>query len=324
MAHLKNTMSLGPAGDLVSRASIAQTGDPAAYIFVNGQALATNNNEITTDAYQYVNTLASKGIPVTIAKKVSAGGPGACYLRWDIPASPGRVVARRALYFQTGATGDNVLLQFWGTGARGILQFRSGNRVRAIFANGTAIGGGTSPSVSPALSANTLYWVEFAITPESSEGAGDGILAYRILDENEQLVYDYSTADDSAAPSMTVGAAPVQLLYVVGAANTNDEWDCVGSIQAAHLPTGWLGPIGIPLTFPSAPTITSHTRPSAPGATDGSITVSWSPVAHATSYEAHLSKNGAAPTRTSTTATSPYTFTNLSAGEYEVLVQAMP
>jgi aspartokinase-like uncharacterized kinase len=85
-----------------------------------------------------------------------------------------------------------------------------------------------------------LYWVEFAITPESSEGAGDGILAYRILDENEQLVYGYSTADDSAAPSMTVGAAPVQLLYVVGAANTNDEWDCVGSIQAAHLPTGWL------------------------------------------------------------------------------------
>ena len=320
MAHLKNTMSLGPAGDLVSRARMAQTGDPASYIFVNGQVLATNNNQITTDAYQYVNTLASKGIPVTIARKVSAGGPGACYLRWDIPASPGRVVARRALYFQTGATGDNSLLQFWGNSARGILQFRSGNRVRAMFPSGTAIGG----SVSPALSANTLYWVEFAITPESSAGAGDGILAYRILDENEQLVYGYSTADDGAAPSMTVGAAPVQSLYVSGASKTNDEWDCVGSIQAAHLSTGWLGPISIPLTFPSAPTITSHTRPSAPGATDGSITVSWSPVAHATSYEAHLSKNGDAPTRTSTTATSPYTFTNLSAGEYGVFVQAMP
>ena len=320
MAHLKNTMSLGPAGALVSRARMAQTGDPASYIFVNGQVLATNNNQITTDVYQYVNTLASKGIPVTIAKKVSAGGPGFCNLRWDIPASPGRVVARRALYFQTGATGDNSLLQFWGNSARGILQFRSGNRVRVMFPNGTVIGG----SVSPALSANTLYWVEFAITPESSAGAGDGILAYRILDENEQLVYGYSTADDGAAPSMTVGAEPVQLLYVYGATKTNDEWDCVGSIQAAHLSTGWLGPISIPLTFPSAPTITSHTRPSAPGATDGSITVSWSPVAHATSYEAHLSKNGDAPTRTSTTATSPYTFTNLSAGEYGVFVQAMP
>lgn len=74
------------------------------------------------------------------------------------------------------------------------------------------------------------------------------------------------------------------------------------------------------------PTITNVTAtpPSTSGATDGTVTVTWSPVAGATSYEVDL-LNGNVTTgaQGGDAGVSPHTFTGLAAGQYTAAVRAL-
>ena len=82
---------------------------------------------------------------------------------------------------------------------------------------------------------------------------------------------------------------------------------------------------GDPLPTPAL-TIVSTARPSSQGANNGSITASWPPVAGAHHYEAGIASGNVATgfTTIAVSATSPYTWTNLSAGTYTVAVRAVP
>lgn len=74
-------------------------------------------------------------------------------------------------------------------------------------------------------------------------------------------------------------------------------------------------------------TISSQQNPTSIGGTDGSITATWPAVAGATTYTAGIA-NGPDQISgfvvVSTSATSPYVFTGLAAGQYTVAVQAVP
>ena len=79
----------------------------------------------------------------------------------------------------------------------------------------------------------------------------------------------------------------------------------------------------VPLATP-VPTVTAIHQPTAAGASDGSITVSYPVVPNATSYEHYLKKDGAAAVLAGTTPTLTYTHTGLTSGSYEPLVRAIP
>jgi hypothetical protein len=74
-------------------------------------------------------------------------------------------------------------------------------------------------------------------------------------------------------------------------------------------------------------TISSQQNPSSIGGSDGAITVTWSAVAGAGSYTAGIADGydqTGSFTTVSTNATSPYTFTGLSAGQYTIAIRAEP
>lgn len=82
----------------------------------------------------------------------------------------------------------------------------------------------------------------------------------------------------------------------------------------------------VPLSTPVV-TITGATDPSAFGAEDGSITATWPAVANANHYEAGIAA-GLNQTEgfdiVSTSATSPFTWDDLSGGDYTVAIRAIP
>lgn len=74
-------------------------------------------------------------------------------------------------------------------------------------------------------------------------------------------------------------------------------------------------------------TVSGITNPTTPGGSDGTISVTWPAVAGADTYEAGIA-NGLNQTggfvQDSATATSPYTFEDLTAGQYTVAIRAHP
>jgi len=91
----------------------------------------------------------------------------------------------------------------------------------------------------------------------------------------------------------------------------------------------WIGsssPAPAPLDTPVV-TVTDETGPSTIGGTNGSVTVTWSAITGATAYDAGIA-NGLSQTggftTVSSSATSPYTFTGLAAGNYTVAIKALP
>jgi hypothetical protein len=91
----------------------------------------------------------------------------------------------------------------------------------------------------------------------------------------------------------------------------------------------WLGssaPADPPLDTPVV-TVTNETGPTTTSGTNGSITVTWPGITGAATYDAGIA-NGLSQTGGFTTvssaATSPYTFTGLSAGNYTVAIRAQP
>lgn len=89
----------------------------------------------------------------------------------------------------------------------------------------------------------------------------------------------------------------------------------------------WIGPYVPAVTPLDTPvvTVTIEDPPSTPGGTDGSCTVTWPAVTSADHYVAGIVSGLDATsgfTITSTSATSPYTFTGLAAGNYTVAIKA--
>lgn len=306
MVLLQNTLSAGPHGANMSRVSTDATGDQISYVVINNSANNNGASEI-----QYTNELAAHGIPMTV--KVS-GEYNLTYLRYDVASQPGRVVVRRAFFAPSNITS---LASVPFITIRSTEGWSSGIRLdqgRPVLRNKNAyIVATRSPTAVPA---ETLLWVQVAVTPESDDGVNDGIAEYRITDAAGVVLFEYvQTNADVSAGNINEVRFGGQVL---------GGWDFLGDVQVAHLASGWLGPIEetVPLSG-LAPSITSHVRPSIPGASDGSITISWDPVPNAASYEVYLD-SGTGPMLVSTTATSPHTFVNLAAGEYEPFVQAMP
>lgn len=313
MVYIKNTLNSGTHDTNVTLASTSGSGDVATYLQVNN--VAKNGGD---PAILYTNARIADGLsPVTV--KVKADTPWT-FLRWDFVGESTRLVMRRAIYTPSNIA-SITYTPIWtrnATGLIGALKIYNGRP--SVVVKSTDI----VASRGSVLPANTLIWAELAITPESTEGANDGVIEYQITDNaGVSLLPGGNPYVNSGASVRASFVNEVHLGFCTDTAIAGYE-DFIGEIQIKHLATGWLGPIGTPLAFPSAPTITAHTRPSAPGATDGSITVSWPVVPNANSYEAYLAKDTADPVLVSASVTSPYVFSGLSAGEYEPFIQAKP
>jgi hypothetical protein len=98
------------------------------------------------------------------------------------------------------------------------------------------------------------------------------------------------------------------------------------SIMVYRAQAGAANPADSPLDTPVV-TVTNETDPTTPGGTDGSITVTWPAVSGAATYDAGIA-DGLNRTDgfsvVSTSATSPYVFTGLNAGDYTVAIRAIP
>lgn len=306
MAILKNTFAGGTNDTQITVGnSGGASGDPFAHIFANGSAVNVAGSPLLT----YSNALAGLGLPMTVV--LDAGSAtGDTYLRWDSAETAGRYVARRGFYF-TGTTTSTrpLLIVRNASGVIGSINWRS----TPANSLGLAVGTGSvvAESASAALSPNTLYWLELAVTP----GTG-GNLSIRILSASESEVHSYSHNADLAD-------GPVVQYRFGGPRAEASGLEYLGQLQAGPLSSGWLGPIGATEQLATPVLTLTGTTPASPASSDGTATVTWPAVPNASGYRALTAPFGTSDYETSTeTVTSPHTFTGLSGGGIRLAIQA--
>lgn len=134
-----------------------------------------------------------------------------------------------------------------------------------------------------------------------------------------------TTPDDDV--TRTLSATDVDRIRIGG--QDSGSWNMkFDNLRVSDL-LEWLGPYSpaaAPLATPVL-TVTDESAPSAPGGTNGSVTVTWPAVTGADHYEAGIATGHGVTsgfTIDNLAATSPYTFSGLAAGNYTVAIRAIP
>lgn len=231
---------------------------------------------------------------------------------WEHNVATTAMAAR--LYFRIGALpgADNHVLRF-GNGATRLVSWHinAANKLRLSDASGTT----GIWTATDALAINTWYRLELYAVCGSTTSNGV-IQGYYYLGDSTTAIGGFTSA------AANVGAATSFTRLTWGRQTSSGivyDYDELAYDDAASALIGpWVAP-DVPLPTP-APTWT-FTNPTAPGATDGTITGTWADVDGAGSYA--LSLDGGTTTH-QTGVTSPHVVTGLGAGTYAPRIQARP
>lgn len=171
---------------------------------------------------------------------------------------------------------------------------------------------------------DTWYRVEVKIDASATVGHIQARVFYGAnlegVTEDEALG---SATDNWNIYATGTGGMAVGVCDSAGASALNLSLDSIGMSTV-----DWIGSAApsTPLTTPVV-TVTNETDPSTIAGSDGSITVTWPAVFGAATYETAMADGLGQTTGfivDSSAATSPYTFTGLTAGDYTVAVRANP
>lgn len=309
MAILTNTFEGGTDGANISVAnSGGASGDAFNVLLLNGTSASSGSSVLT-----YSDDFAAQG---ALSGKLTHTASQS-YLRWNYAESHNRFAIRRLVYFATAPTTTVSLMTMHnGTGIMADIRLEPGRTLLPYI--GTA--GHTAGRSAMALAVNTIYWLEIAVTKETG-GGGNGKVEWNLTNAAGAVVETYSSPATAAT-----GAIDAQQFRLGGGSTATwgagaVEW--LDTVRAGGIASGWIGPIATALDTPVL-TVTENNKPSAPGAADGSVKVTWPAVPGAHHYEAGIAVGDVTTgyTVVSTTATSPYTFTGLTAGEKTVAIRA--
>jgi len=213
------------------------------------QGSGGNSGGVSGDYFNFVQSgTAAPAFTSTLpwgAGKMGALLAGGGYLRWNNTATQDRVVARVPLYFTANPASDFPFIQFRSSGgvACGDIAVLTGGNagkvaIRPAFAY-------HAPSLtSTALSTNTLYWVEVAITKGTT--TANGRMEYVIYDSTGTGTPLF-TYDSGATVNTSVNRAE-EVRFTGGASGTSVYYT---DLRAKSLASGWIGGFGA-----SAPTAT--------------------------------------------------------------------
>lgn len=293
----------------------------------NGAAVTVANSAASGNAFSHV-VLATGGSIVYSSSAGVGGGtgmritPGSTYSypRWTAPGTDGRrVVARRSVNVTSTPTANAILLELrTEVSATALLAQLS---ISTALQVQVSVGSAVIIASRIALPSTGVYWVELAAVSASASGVSDGTVEYRVYAEDgTTLIGSWSSG---ATQAVSYSWPNIARFSGVGGSIgwTYDDMDDLQALFTDDL-NAWLGPIGSTAILPTpVVAVTGHTNPTTSGGTDGTITVTWSPVSGASHYVAGLD-TVAGVTVVAEPVTSPYTFTGLAGGTYTPAIQA--
>lgn len=253
----------------------------------------------------------------SLGYKVVRSGTTQCYIDWT-NTTASTLAFRGYFYFDNLPAGGTSFVSFRTSGGGTHRASLVVNNLGVVFITNTSetvvfTSGGT-------LSVDTLYRIEAVVqTPTTATGSMD----LRIYaGDSTSPIANVSTVVTGANFGTDVGRIRI------GANSAGNNWSqwYFDSIAWQDATTTFLGPVSTQLDTPVV-TVTNETDPTTVGGSDGSVTVTWPAVSGAATYTAGKASGlnqttGFTPT--STSATSPYTFTGLVAGDYTVAIKAVP
>lgn len=263
------------------------SGDPFTVIIKNSGTDVT----ATGDAcFQYSAAAALEG--ATGAKMSSAGITGNTYGSWTVPAGNGkRAVFRVPLNFPAAPGATHIIGRFSSASSFFQLLLQTNRTLQAV--NGS--GGGIVASNSTALSVNTQYWIEFAVTIGTT--TSNGVLEYKVFTNSktdgtgvDTLVFSWSsgatlntgTDADMASvrfhiPLATSGWTSLNTdLWRARFTSVTTDWlgpyvstlpptgagsQTVGRVRLTAIASGGTSPYSYGITHMSGPSITSQAVP---------------------------------------------------------------
>lgn len=255
----------------------------------------------------------------TRSAKFTAGSTsGACYTEKSISAS--QLAGSMYIYIDTLPSADNNII--WG-GAGGSQRFSveltSTGAIRFRDDTNGAKWNGTVTTSTGTIPTGVWTRVELYVT-KSPTAATFRLTAYA-SDSSTAL----SGLDSGVMSGINTGTDTFTNLRYGAKASTNSNTGTlyVDDFDYNEAASGFIGPYVEALATPNA-TITNVTKPSSMGGSDGTVSISWPAVPGAAGYDVSVASGAAGPafTPTKVGATSPYTFTGLSAGSYTVAVRA--
>lgn len=167
---------------------------------------------------------------------VLTGGTATAFLEYDMPAGITRLVARRAFKFAALPATTYHLLQHRNTSSiMGAAALSTAGKCVARIGSTTV----TSSTSTWVMSLNTLYYVEVYVTPESSTGAANGTIGYRILAADGTTEVAVFTATGQSTGTAAPSVVRFSDTKATGAGYTSDKVD---GIQVKDLASGWIGP----------------------------------------------------------------------------------
>lgn len=274
--------------------------------YTNGTSVGTGNSASGTsrafDLVSYgagtINANTTSPLVGSVSADV-AGGTATAYVQWSVTGP--RLVIRRAFKFAANPASTYTLMEIRSASAQvaGLALSTTGFFVAQIAGATTS---GSSSSGLFAISLNTLYYAELYVSLESTTGAADGTIGYRILAaDGTTVAYAGFALTGRSTGTAAIAFARFGSTKATGSGYTSDKID---ELQASDLTTGWLGP------YVAAPTANAGSdqllvEPFTTVTLNG--TGSTDPGASALTY-AWTQTSGAAVTLSSTTAASP-TFT---------------
>ncbi len=226
MTILRNSFEGGTNGANISTTnSGGASGAALTNIVVSNSPVNTGSPSIT-----YVNSPVIEG---SLAARITQQST-ATYIRWDDTQVGNRFVVRRGIYLTANPTANNST----------IIQVRSSAGVVAqvsISIDGTIriLNSSTSvpASASPALSLNTIYWIEMAMTKETGTGTtDDGVIELLITNNSGAVFHTYTfTGANTGIADVT------QYRFGQPAGAAWSTYDYIDGIAAGPLDTGWIG-----------------------------------------------------------------------------------
>jgi hypothetical protein len=229
-----NTCDGAAAGTVVTAANSDAAGDPFNIIVAdNVDVTASGNAKVS-----YSAALAGVGIPVCIALDLTgrAASANATYIRWSDSQSGTRFVSRFPIYLTGTPAAKVAIAQI--RAASVMAQLVIDTDLKPMTTHGTTDIAASKPA--SALSTNTLYWAELAVTKETTAGAGNGVVEIRITNAADTVVVHSHTFSTG-----TTGAAnPTNYRYgLPGGGTTPQNVVYMSDVKAGPLASGWLGPV---------------------------------------------------------------------------------
>lgn len=267
-------------------------------------------------AIVYDNDHPAKG---TLGTKITKlAGSGSAYLSYNITVSTKAIAT--TFYMWSSTWPQQIYFGAYnGTTRIGSMTMNTSTKLRLTGAASSSDHVFTSTENIPT---SQLVRYEVYLKVGTTTSNGEGRIAAYLGDSTTPIT------DSGLVTGMNLGTADVTVLRF-GMASTTAEQPTLfmDAIMIEDAATGLLGPYVEPSTPLDTPVITlgSIIKPSAIGEDDGSITFTWAPITGANHYEAAIAVGDVTSgfTASDTNATSPKTFSGLTAGTYTVAVRAI-